>query len=171
MELIVRNGERERELVVTETDAGYEVRIDDRSYRVEIARVGSVGRSLVIDGRQYEVGVRASGRGRFEVDTEESTLALEVMDPLSRLAEAAHGSGAQSGAGLVTAYMPGRVVTVLLAEGDEVELGQGVVVLEAMKMENEIQADRSGIIKKIHVDAGQAVDGGSALFEIGARDD
>ena len=62
--------------------------------------------------------------------------------------------------------MPGRVVAVLAAEGDAVRAGQGVVVLEAMKMQNEIQAEHDGTIKRICVAAGQAVEGGDLLFEL-----
>ena len=67
----------------------------------------------------------------------------------------------------MTAYMPGRVVAVLVEEGDEVAAGQGVVVLEAMKMENEIRAEVAGKVIKLHVRPGQSVEGGDLLFEIG----
>ncbi len=63
--------------------------------------------------------------------------------------------------------MPGRVVALLVDEGDEVEPGQGVVVLEAMKMENEIAAEHGGVVTKVHVEPGQAVEGGDPLFELG----
>jgi pyruvate carboxylase subunit B len=62
--------------------------------------------------------------------------------------------------------MPGRVVAVLAREGEEVAAGQGIVVLEAMKMENEILADRAGTIRALFVQPGQAVEGGDPLFEI-----
>ena len=62
--------------------------------------------------------------------------------------------------------MPGRVVTLLVGEGETVKAGQGVVVLEAMKMENEIQTDVAGVVKKIFVEEGQSVEGGDPLFEI-----
>ena len=63
--------------------------------------------------------------------------------------------------------MPGRVVEILVQEGEEVTAGQGVLVLEAMKMENEIRAEHDGTITKIHVQPGQAVEGGDPLFEMG----
>lgn len=62
--------------------------------------------------------------------------------------------------------MPGRVVAVLIKEGDTVTTGQGLVVLEAMKMENEIRAEHDGVVSKIHVQPGQAVDKGNPLFEM-----
>ncbi|TNF74372.1 MAG: acetyl-CoA carboxylase biotin carboxyl carrier protein subunit [Acidobacteria bacterium] len=63
--------------------------------------------------------------------------------------------------------MPGRVVALLVEEGQEVESGDGLVVLEAMKMENEIRAETAGVVRKILVSEGQAVEGGDPLFEIG----
>jgi pyruvate carboxylase subunit B len=63
--------------------------------------------------------------------------------------------------------MPGRVVAVLVEEGAAVTAGQGVVVLEAMKMENEIRAEADGTVAKIFVQPGQAVDTGNPLFELG----
>jgi len=62
--------------------------------------------------------------------------------------------------------MPGRVVVIMVEEGDTVAAGQGLVVLEAMKMENEIQAESAGIVRRVHVTAGQAVEGGDLLFDI-----
>ena len=67
----------------------------------------------------------------------------------------------------MSAQMPGRVVAVLVEEGEAVAAGQGLVVLEAMKMENEIQAEAAGVVTKILVEAGQAVEGGDPLFEVG----
>ena len=64
------------------------------------------------------------------------------------------------------AYMPGRVVSVLVEEGAAVEPGQPLMVLEAMKMQNEIVAEHRGVVKKIHVAAGDSVDSGAPLFEL-----
>ena len=66
----------------------------------------------------------------------------------------------------MNAYMPGRVITVLVAEGDAIEPGQGLIVLEAMKMENEIQAEAAGVVRRVLASPGQTVEGGDPLFEI-----
>jgi biotin carboxyl carrier protein len=91
---------------------------------------------------------------------------VEVVDPLTHLARQAHVSAGGAVRRQVTAYMPGRVVAILAAEGTPVEAGAGVVVLEAMKMENEIQAEGAGVVRKILVEVGQAVEGGDPLFEL-----
>ena len=73
---------------------------------------------------------------------------------------------AAAGANSVTAIMPGAILKVLVAEGDPVEAGDVVVILEAMKMENEIQAHRAGRVKTVHVGPGDSVENGQALVEI-----
>ena len=86
--------------------------------------------------------------------------------PLRHLALGS-SAAAPDGKRAVTAYMPGRVVAVLVEQGHRVEVGQGIVVLEAMKMENEIRAEVAGVVTKLHVRPGQSVEGGDPLFEIG----
>ena len=72
-----------------------------------------------------------------------------------------------AGQGVVETGMPGRVVRVLVSEGDEVETGDGLVILEAMKMENEVRAPRSGRVVRVAVVEGQNVEAGALLVEIG----
>lgn len=169
MELIVRQGDRE-ETVRIEPDVGrYRVKVGDSTHTVEAVHLneGSALWSLIVDGAQHEVAVHAERRERYAVATRRASYTVEVTDPLTHLAREAHGAAAGGGAQTVTAYMPGRVVAMLVSEGDEVEPGQGVVVLEAMKMENEIAAEHGGVVTKVHVEPGQAVEGGDPLFEIG----
>ncbi|MEM7582610.1 MAG: biotin/lipoyl-containing protein [Acidobacteriota bacterium] len=165
MELIVRHRDREESLQLERTESGYRISVGDNDYEVDVARAGEVTRSLVIQGRQHEVAVRRQKEGVYAVNSELGVDEVELMDPLTHLARLAHeasGGGAQQ----VTAYMPGRVVEVLVAEGDEVAAGQGILVLEAMKMKNEIQAEASGVVSKLHVAQDQTVEGGDPLFEI-----
>ena len=122
--------------------------------------------SLIVNGRQATQSVRSLGNGAYDVDGVE----LKVIDPRSR----ALGETAQQGDAdtfEATAYMPGRVTAVLAAEGDEVASGQGVVVLEAMKMENEIQSEIDGRLEQLLVEVGQTVDGGQPLFVVAADSD
>jgi biotin carboxyl carrier protein len=166
MELIVRHGEREEKVRLEPVDGGYRVEVGGKDYLVDVVSAGDGIRSLVIDGRQHEVSVRRRGDGRYLVADGGVDEELELMDPLTHLARQAHGAVAGSGPQKVTAYMPGQVVEVLVEEGAEVAAGQGVVVLEAMKMKNEIQAEAPGTVTRILVEAGQAVEGGDPLFEI-----
>jgi len=174
VELIARltegRGEREERVRVERAGEGYRVVVGERAYEVDAVHLEGAGGlwTLIVDGAQYEAAVgRVAGNG-WTVSTAGAEYRVEVTDPLTHLARVAHGGAGASGVKKVTAYMPGRVVAVLVAEGDEVAAGQGVVVLEAMKMENEIAAEHAGRIGRILVEEGQAVEGGDPLFELEA---
>jgi pyruvate carboxylase subunit B len=172
VDLIVRSGSREEKVKVRRDDDFYDVTIGDRTYRVEAAtaRAGAQSlRSLLslrINGAQHEVAVRHQGEGVYWVSTRQGAVAVEVSDPLTALATQSRAAKGGRRRQTVKAYMPGRVVTLLAAEGEEVAAGQGVLVLEAMKMENEIRAEHDGTVTRIYVQPGQAVDNGTPLFEL-----
>jgi pyruvate carboxylase subunit B len=165
MELIVQHAQGELELRIERRGDEYRVEIGDRTYVILAAAAAGV-RSLIVDGGQHEVRVRHLGGDRYEVTTSTGLETLSVRDPLVHLAESAHHGGEGGGRKRVEAYMPGRVVQLLVDEGAEVEAGQGLLVLEAMKMENEIQAERAGTVCRILVEPGQAVETGDPLFEL-----
>ena len=165
------------ELIVRLRRSGERVQVDRdgeplSGARSAIAATASTRRApgsistLLIDGRQHEVAVRQQQRGSYRVSSTDWHADVEVIDPLTHLARQSRGSQDGSRPGEVTAYMPGRVVTVLVAEGETVDVGQGLVVLEAMKMENEIQAPHQATIKRLRVQAGQTVEAGDVLVEL-----
>lgn len=179
MELIVRTTSRDgtprqdRVTLERQDDGGYTVTLVDgegatRRHVLDLALAGDLLSLREVDsGRQHEVAVRRTGRrdrATYSVSSRRGDHAIEVLDPLAALAEEARGEG--GGARRVEAMMPGRVVEILVAEGDTVEPGQGVVVVEAMKMKNEIQAESPGVVARIFVEAGHNVEGGDPLFEI-----
>lgn len=166
MELVVRHGDREEQVKVRPNGGGYEVSVGGRTYHVdaEAARAGL--HSLRIGGAQHEVAVRRHGEGAYWVSTVHGSGPVEVADPLTHLAAQTRGGAGGRRRQTVKAYMPGRVVALLVEEGQEVASGQGILVLEAMKMENEIRAEYDGTVTKIHVQPGQAVDMGNPLFEL-----
>jgi biotin carboxyl carrier protein len=112
------------------------------------------------------VAVHPQEDGAYWVSTAQDSGPVEVADPLTHLAAQAHGGKGGKRHQRVNAYMPGRVVALLAEEGQEVTAGQGVLVLEAMKMENEIRAEHDGRIGKLFVQPGQAVEMGNPLFEL-----
>jgi biotin carboxyl carrier protein len=164
MDLIVRHGEREERVRVHRNGSGYEVTVGERTYQVDAATARAGLRSLRIDSSQHEVAVRHV-RDAYWVSTPASAGPVSVTDPLTHLAAQSHSKGGRRNE-KVTAYMPGRVVAILAREGETVTAGQGIVVLEAMKMQNEIRAEHDGVLAKVHVQSGQAVEGGDPLFEL-----
>ena len=167
IELVVRFGDREERVRVRRLDAHlWEVEVGGRVLGVDRVPTGPSLRSLLIAGAQHEVAVREEGEGRYVVSLDGAQRRVEVADPLTHLARRADGEGERRRAAPVAAYMPGRVVAILVAEGQPVAAGQGVVVLEAMKMQNEIQAEHAGVVKRLLVTPGQAVELGEPLFEV-----
>lgn len=165
MKLIARHDGADIPVEVERYGSGYRVRLDDRWLVVDLVEAGRYIRSLRFeDGTQFSVVHHRDGN-EHEVSLAGSTFHLELIDPLSlkrkRLEEESGGGG------VVTAPMPGRVVRLLAEKGDSVRKGAGLLILEAMKMENEIQSPSDGIVEEVLVSAGQTVDSGADLMRIG----
>jgi len=136
-----------------------------------VTRLSSEGGrySLLIGGKSYEVFVRRlSQSGEKDDQTYEILLAgqrfeVTVADERTRMLAGLTRVGVNSSAARIQAPMPGLVVNVLLEQGSSVEQGQTVIVLEAMKMENDLVSPIAGTIKEIKVGKGQTVDQGAVL--------
>jgi 3-methylcrotonyl-CoA carboxylase alpha subunit len=146
--------------------SGYRVRIGERWIEADLIDAGGYVRVLRFeDGTQFSLIHHREGN-RHRITLGGSTIEVELIDPLAlRRRESDDDMGA--GGGVVKALMPGRVVRVLVSQGQAVQKGAGLLILEAMKMENEIQASADGVVDEIFVSAGDTVDGGAALCHIG----
>jgi biotin carboxyl carrier protein len=133
--------------------------------RIVDARRTTMGWSIAYqdDRRVVDVAVVEEPRGGVVVELPHLTIAALVDGRRFRSADAA---GAAGGPGEIVAPMPGRIVRVLVAPGDEVAARQGVVVVEAMKMENELTAPRAGRVAEISVVEGQSVEAGLILVRL-----
>jgi len=120
--------------------------------------------SILIGGVAFEVRVQLEG-SNILVRCGGADFHVELHDP--RAWRGARGGALEAeGRQQVVAPMPGKVIRVLVAAGETVELGQGLVVVEAMKMQNEIRAPKSGVIERLSVREGQAVSSGEPLAVI-----
>ncbi len=123
--------------------------------------------SLLIDGRSVPVVVTPANDGRLHVSIDGRTQIVRVQDEHDLLLERfGLAAAAEAGEHDVRAPMPGLVLSVMVSEGQSVEEGDSLLVLEAMKMENELQAPTAGVIQTIHVAADEAVDKDALLIEI-----
>ena len=141
------------------------VRVDGQPLDVE-SRVTDLGLSLRYagDGRSVDVAVTDRGAGEFWIQLPH--VGVDASVDARRYRRAAGGPAATAGEIRVVAPMPGRIVRVLVAAGDDVAAGQGLVVVEAMKMENEIRAARAGRVKEVGVVPGVSVESGRHLMTI-----
>ena len=151
---------RARTIDVRRSGDRWQATVDGRPVEVDVAVVG--GRlSLLIGADSYEVAVerRPAGERLVHVNGREVRAALGRRGAGGRVAAA----GAATGPAAITAPMPGRVVKLLVSTGDEVAARQGVIVVEAMKMENELRASRAGTIREVRVAEGTLVEAGATL--------
>ena len=143
--------------------------VGGRRYGLEARRVGEGEYLLIREGRVYEcrVGAARGAQSRGELSVAVGTGEYDVT-----LADPKHLRGARAvtehegGRAQVTARMPGKVVRVLVSKGQEVEAGAGIVVVEAMKMQNELKSPKSGTVAEVRVEPGATVNAGEVLAVI-----
>ena len=129
---------------------------------------GSPEHVLMVGDEVHRVLVRRGPtRGRYTMWVDGVRLEVEALDERSRaIRELAAATGGPSGPAPLVAPMPGMIVRVNVNAGDQVQAGQGLVVMEAMKMENELRAAAAGTVKRVHVSPGTAVEKGALLLEL-----
>ena len=121
-------------------------------------------RQLLVEGRSVTVAVDPAGRGRWILTRRGERWEAEVVDERTAHIRSLTGSGEVArGPGALRAPMPGLVVRVLVEAGQRVEKGAGLVVLEAMKMENELRSTAAGLVKAVQVQSGDTVEKGQSL--------
>jgi biotin carboxyl carrier protein len=161
----------------------YDIVISEKTYHVEIARKGTrwAGKidgepfevdavptardilSIVQDnGKSYEVKRERALNGELHMLVGSSRYACEVQDPRSLRTRRA-AAGTTEGPQKITAPMPGKVVRIIVPQGGEVEAGKGVIVVEAMKMQNELKSPKAGKVQKLLVAEGATVNAGDTL--------
>jgi biotin carboxyl carrier protein len=162
-------GGRTRRVTVTRAGSGFAVTVDGRTKDVDVVRVDAQTLSLILDGGTSEDAVitvdRTTGQLSVVVDGVAVPVAFNGRGRRGR-AETADGTSGHRRPQRVTAPMPGKLVRVLVGPGDAVAARQPVVVVEAMKMENELRAVRDGTVAEVHAREGQLVEAGSLLVVI-----
>ncbi|MGH7271414.1 MAG: biotin/lipoyl-containing protein [Polyangiaceae bacterium] len=150
--------------LVEQPNGVVEAEVDGRRVDLDAVAIGAQvsvrvdGRviDLTTEGAPPKLGVVASGHRSY----------VQVESERMRSADQAKKATAVAGERVIKSPMPGRVVKVLVAKGDTVKAGQGLVVLEAMKMENEVRAKADGVVAAVHVTQGAAVEGSAKLITL-----
>ena len=160
----------------------YDVLVDGKTHRVELTREEKVwlckvdGQvvevdaaltardvlSVLVGGKAYEIKRERSLQGELHMVIGCARYAVDVQDPRSLRTRRAV-AGAESGPQRIKAAMPGKIVRILVGEKDEVKAGQGVIVMEAMKMQNEMKSPKDGRVQKILAAEGSVVNAGDTL--------
>lgn len=163
MAFIAKFGGQTSVVRITETRKSlYRVVVDGHEFMVDGRRTGRNNYSLLIDNRSFEVDVDTT-EDEYRVLLDGRTYRIRMSDE-RQVRVGDRQSGVEvSGRQEIRVPMPGKVVAVLVNEGDTVAKGQGLVIVEAMKMENEIRAPGNGDVREIRVNAGESVEAGQVL--------
>ncbi|HEX4424039.1 MAG TPA: biotin/lipoyl-containing protein [Terriglobales bacterium] len=148
-------------LELSRAEGRWQCRLDGREVEIDAALTGHDTISVLMAGRSYEIKREVAASGTF-LWIGSSSYSAEVRDPRSLRARKKK-AGDESGPRKLVASMPGKVIRVLVSEKAEVEAGQGIVVMEAMKMQNEIKSPKKGIVQKLIAVEGATVNAGDVL--------
>jgi biotin carboxyl carrier protein len=152
---------KKRRLELNREGNGWKCALDGREITIDVVSTHSDVLSFLIDGKTYEVKRERNASGQH-LWIGSTGYQVEVRDPRS-LRNRNKAAGDDNGPKKLIAAMAGKVVRVLVTEKDEVDAGQGIVVVEAMKMQNEIKSPKKGTIQKLLVSQGSTVNAGEVL--------
>ncbi|MEZ4271857.1 MAG: biotin/lipoyl-containing protein [Myxococcota bacterium] len=163
---IVNGQEREVEINEVAPDH-FELFLDGQRMDVDAKHVAPTTFSFLVDNEAYNIEFEQCSPVGFNLLIRSHVVQVDVLDLRKARLRSAHAQAAgHEGPASITSPMPGKVVTVMVKEGDEVVKGQGLMVVEAMKMENELRAPRAGIVRNLKVEAGVIVDSGAMLCAV-----
>ena len=163
MKLEVYHGDDLVEIELPDSSAGQPVLISGREANVDWVRIREREYSILIAGRVFDFTVEQAGE-RSVVHGRDGAAQLRVSDP--RRGSTSEVEGGKPGLQRIVAEMPGKVIRVMAQPGDAVSFGQGLLVLEAMKMQNEIPAPKGGVVREVAAMEGKAVQAGDFLLSL-----
>ncbi len=142
--------------------SAYRVLLDGQPVDADVILAAPNAVSVILNGAAFEIHIAPSLDGTYKLQTGPHEFQADVRDPRVWRGKK---TGAQEAEGRqqIVAPMPGKVIRLLVNAGDEVDAGQGIMVVEAMKMQNEIRSPKKGKVERLHVEEGKAVNAGDIL--------
>jgi biotin carboxyl carrier protein len=156
------SGERTCVIELERDASGWRVTLNGRPVTVDVVEVAPNTLSILLEGQSFEINVTPSPDGKLKLQNGAHEFTAEVIDPRAWSGRR-HGNVEAEGRQQVVAPMPGKVVRLLVKVGERVEAGQGLLVVEAMKMQNEIRSPKSGTVEHVLAKEGQPVNAGEIL--------
>ena len=147
----------------------YKIKIDDKIYDFDILSTENGSYSIIYNNNSWELeAVKAKELNTYNIYKYGQSFKVEIEDALSKYKKNKE-SGSHDGQNNIIAPMPGKIVKVLVNEGQEIKIGETVLIISAMKMESEFKSQVDGVIKKIHIKDNDIVNGDQLLVEIEAE--
>jgi biotin carboxyl carrier protein len=162
MKFDVRIGGKTRTIELQRKCDSWQISMDGIALDADAAEIAPNVFSILLHGESFEVRIAPASDGKLTLQTRNNDFIVEVVDPRAWRSRR-HGAVEAEGRQQIAAPMPGKVVHLLVKVGDKVEAGQGLLVVEAMKMQNEVRSPKTGTVQRLLAKNGQTVNAGEIL--------
>ena len=168
MSLEIRINDRHSQVeLVSRHDNRVKIKIDDATHEVDIIQVEEGVYSILLNGKSYTVELMDGDSAKiYRANTSDHQYELEIIDAETRYLKSRKGNDLDEADNQISSPMPGKIVKIPVKIGEKVEAGQTVIIVSAMKMESEYKAGNKGVIKEIHVQEGDTIEGNQPLITI-----
>lgn len=168
MALEIRLDDRVSQVELVRKDKNFiDIRVDGKLYKLDIVMVEEGVYSILHHGKSYNVElIEAESKKKYIVNTLYRSFNLEIVDAETRYQLSRNKNQLVDDQSSISSPMPGKVVKIPVKVGDQVQAGDTVIIISAMKMESEYKTGKSGVIKEIHVSEGETVEGHKILITI-----
>lgn len=157
-------GDKTYAIQLSRTETGWKCQLDGRDYPADIVVTQGNTISVLVGGQSFEAK-KETNSGGTQIAVGPERFSVTVRDPRSLRSQRQNTSSTE-GVKKLVAPMPGKVIRILVPAGTAVEANQPVLVIEAMKMQNELKSPKKGTVRKLNVNEGAAVEAGQALAEV-----
>lgn len=165
LELKIKDRIAKVEIISQDKDL-YHIKVDNKEYKLDVVQVEESVYSVIYEGKSIHLEmIEGDSSNHYKVNTLTDHFQVEVIDPISRYKKS-KATELKNTDQIIKSPMPGRIVKILVQEGNTILEGETVIIVSAMKMESEYKAPISGMIEKIYVAEGDTVEGGKPLVEI-----
>jgi biotin carboxyl carrier protein len=162
MKFDIRISDKTRTIELRRHNDGWQVSMDGVALDADATEIAPNVFSILLNGESFEVRVAPASAGQLTLQTRHHEFIAEIADPRAWRGRR-HGAVEAEGRQQILAPMPGKVVRLLVKVGDQVEAGQGLLVVEAMKMQNEVRSPKTGTVERLLAKEGQPVNAGQVL--------
>lgn len=153
--------------LVSKEGSHLRIKVDDKFYELDLIKVEDGLYSVLLGGKSFSVQVlEKDDVKQYSVNTSERSFDLEIIDAETRYLKSLKGNDDGDGENIISSPMPGKVVKIPVKAGQKVENGQTVIIVSAMKMESEYRAGKNGLVKEIHVNEGDTIEGNQPLVTL-----
>jgi biotin carboxyl carrier protein len=168
MSIEIRLNDRIAEVELVSKDQNkVQIKVDDKLYELDMIEVEKGMYSILLEGKSYNVEIFEKDSAKhYNVSSLDKSYDLEIIDAETRYLMSRKGDEMEDAGNTVSCPMPGKIVKIPVKAGDKVEAGQTVIIVSAMKMESEYKTGKEGIIKKVHVNEGDTIEGNQLLITI-----